>query len=372
MQKYNSRIYTAISIALLLIALIPFSADARGLVPCGGNGEPACEVCHLYNLAKNIIDFLLWSVATPLLVVALLAGGFFWLTSAGSEEKISRGKNILFSAVVGFAIAFGAWVIINTILDTLAFQNPFYDTPWTNTDFCAQSPIRSDSGTGVGGIGNIVDNGSPQSGLAIDQGIYRDGIEYTDNAYLQENLNEALSQQLAMTQAGFPPGYNQQIDAQYGTLIDAAAAKYGVDPATMRAIIQAESSGNPNAFHPDTDGQSSYGLSQIRPGTARLLDPSNAGLSNAEIAQHLYDPAYSIDMQAKYLSQLSQKYSDPIMIAAAYNGGPNANAPSVNCPGNTRWQCQWDDNAHTVPNTGYQVTRNYTSKVTSLATSLRR
>ncbi|OGF51792.1 hypothetical protein A2739_00785 [Candidatus Giovannonibacteria bacterium RIFCSPHIGHO2_01_FULL_43_100] len=115
------------------------------LVPCGSTKAPAdhpCQVCDLYTLAHNIIDLLLWGIATPLLVVALLAAGFFWLTSGGSEEKITKGRSILVSAVIGFVIAFGAWVIINTIMSTLAFKNPFDGSAWNNTGFCSQSPIK--------------------------------------------------------------------------------------------------------------------------------------------------------------------------------------------------------------------------------------
>src|SRR3990172_5109855 len=128
---------------ILLYFFIPALALAHisvptQLVPCTND----CNVCHLYDLAHNIIDLLLWGIATPLLIVALLAAGFFWLTAGGSEEKISKGRSILFSAVVGFIIAFGAWVIINTILSTLAFKNPFDGSAWSNTGFCSQSPIK--------------------------------------------------------------------------------------------------------------------------------------------------------------------------------------------------------------------------------------
>ena len=154
MQKANLTRYTAsnpIFWGIIFLALFyvfsPLSASAAigfngPLVPCGRAGMPPCEVCHLYALARNIIDLLLWGIATPLLIVALLAAGFFWLTAGGSEEKISKGRTILVSAVIGFVIAFGAWVIINTILSTLAFKNPFDGSAWSNTGFCSQSPIK--------------------------------------------------------------------------------------------------------------------------------------------------------------------------------------------------------------------------------------
>ncbi|MBI2023937.1 transglycosylase SLT domain-containing protein [Candidatus Giovannonibacteria bacterium] len=361
----------AVFLFVFVIFLFPFITSAHigvpdQLVPCGRAGQPPCQTCDLYILAHNIIDLLLWGIATPLLVVALIVAGAFWLTSGGSEDRVSKGRQILTSAVLGFILAFGAWIIINTILDTLAFKNPFYGGAWSDTSFCKKSPFDSTGSS----TGTITDGG--KTSLLIDEGAYVDGVD-TSGAYFQEQPNEALSQELAMTKPGYNPQYNSQIDAKYGAMIDAAAAKYGVDPALMRAIIQAESSGNPNATHLDKDGKSSYGLSQIRPDTVKQLDKTgNAGLTDMQIGQKLFDPAYSIDMQAKYLSQLSQKYSDPVKIAAAYNGGPGANDPSRDCPGMVKWQCQWDNSAHTVPNTGYQVTRNYTTKVTSLATSLRK
>ncbi|OGF93560.1 hypothetical protein A3G54_01295 [Candidatus Giovannonibacteria bacterium RIFCSPLOWO2_12_FULL_44_15] len=157
MRKINLTSYTAgspiiwgIIFLTLFYVFSPLPASAAigfngPLVPCGGTKPPAdhpCQVCDLYTLARNIIDLLLWGIATPLLIVALLAAGFFWLTAGGSEEKISKGRSILFSAVVGFIIAFGAWVIINTILSTLAFKNPFDGSAWSNTGFCSQSPIK--------------------------------------------------------------------------------------------------------------------------------------------------------------------------------------------------------------------------------------
>ena len=72
---------------------------------------------------------MLWDIATPLLVIALLVAGFFWLTSAGSEEKVSKGKSILFSAVIGFIIVFGAWLIVNTLLTTLGQTQIYAPSP---------------------------------------------------------------------------------------------------------------------------------------------------------------------------------------------------------------------------------------------------
>jgi soluble lytic murein transglycosylase-like protein len=95
----------------------------------------------------------------------------------------------------------------------------------------------------------------------------------------------------------------------YAAEIDAAAAKYNVDPALLRGLIRQESNFNPNAGSP----AGARGLTQLMPGTAAALgvDPSV--------------PAQAIEGGAKYLRQQLDKFgNDPAKALAAYNAGPGA------------------------------------------------
>ena len=146
-----------------------------------------------------------------------------------------------------------------------------------------------------------------------------------------------------------------------------------VDSNLVKAIIQAESSGNKNAIHLDKDGKMSYGLMQVRPDTAKRYDAELKGLSDAQIGEKLKDPDYNVKLGTAYLQDLASKYNGDLdKVIAAYNGGPGANKPSVDCPGSMRWQCQWDNTAQTIPNTGYKVTRNYVVKVNNYYSQLSR
>ena len=109
----------------------------------------------------------------------------------------------------------------------------------------------------------------------------------------------------AMGAAGSGPGAATPFAAE----IDAAARKYGVDPALLRGLIRQESNFNPNATSP----AGARGLTQLMPGTAAALgvDPSV--------------PGQAIEGGAKYLRQQLDKFGgDPTKALAAYNAGPGA------------------------------------------------
>ena len=148
----------------------------------------------------------------------------------------------------------------------------------------------------------------------------------------------------------------------YAASIQGAAAANGIPPARIQAIILAESSGNPSA----ESSKNAQGLMQILPSTARTLDPSLASASDQQIIQQLRNPDYNIKLGTAYYKQLLNKYGGPDLASASYNGGYLANRDSVNCPGLRRWQCPWDNNAQTVPNTGYKPTRDYVTTINDL------
>lgn len=55
------------------------------------------------------------SIGAILAAIMLMAGGLIWLTSGGSQEKVSKAKDIIIGSITGLALLFGSYVILNTI-----------------------------------------------------------------------------------------------------------------------------------------------------------------------------------------------------------------------------------------------------------------
>ncbi len=94
----------------------------------------------------------------------------------------------------------------------------------------------------------------------------------------------------------------------YNEFISTASSKYGIPESLIKAVIDVESSFNPNAG----SGAGAKGLMQLMDGTAAGLGVSNS-----------FDPAQNIDGGTKYLSYQLKRYDNNIKTAlAAYNAGP--------------------------------------------------
>jgi len=94
----------------------------------------------------------------------------------------------------------------------------------------------------------------------------------------------------------------------FAEMIQTVAARHGVDPVIVHAVIQAESNYEPRA----RSSKGARGLMQVLPSTARQFGGGN-----------LYDPLDNLDKGVRYLKGLLAEF-DLKQAIAAYNAGPAA------------------------------------------------
>ncbi len=124
-----------LSFIIISALLFPFSVSdgflSGQIVPCGRAGQDPCTLCHVFELANNVVQFLL-QFALVVAPIFILFGGIMILISAGSPDKVSLGKKIITSAVIGVIIALGAWAILGTLFNALIGGSGF---PWPWNEF---------------------------------------------------------------------------------------------------------------------------------------------------------------------------------------------------------------------------------------------
>jgi len=122
-------IFSAVFIILVLISpTIGLAAETGGGPDTGGRPSSSGESELPNPLGKgltdpravvgNIIKALLGIVGSLALAVFIF-GGFMWVTSAGNEEKVKKGKDMLMWAAFGLAVIFASYALVTFVIDAL-------------------------------------------------------------------------------------------------------------------------------------------------------------------------------------------------------------------------------------------------------------
>ncbi|MFA5359902.1 MAG: hypothetical protein WC349_03015 [Patescibacteria group bacterium] len=116
-------------ISLLLINIFSIgilTANAAGLLPAESNKPANCTSTNcggytlndMANVAITVSQFILGIVGS-LALLAFVAGGLMMMLSAGNPEWVTRGKQTLIGAVIGLAIVFTSYAIIQLVFTAL-------------------------------------------------------------------------------------------------------------------------------------------------------------------------------------------------------------------------------------------------------------
>jgi len=76
----------------------------QGIVPCGTSyAKHACTVCDFFVLLQNIINFFL-ALMIPLTTIAAVYIAFLFMTSGGSQTRVTLARQTLWYAIIGLAV----------------------------------------------------------------------------------------------------------------------------------------------------------------------------------------------------------------------------------------------------------------------------
>jgi hypothetical protein len=119
---------TILSVIVFGILAIAPAVLAEGVLPAEhGTGETACASpngCGNYSLndiitfGVNVSQWILGIVGSVALLF-FVYGGFVFILSGGNEERVKLGKKILIGSVIGLAIVFTSYLIIQFSMSLL-------------------------------------------------------------------------------------------------------------------------------------------------------------------------------------------------------------------------------------------------------------
>lgn len=346
--------------SFIFIAVFGFLVAADGaqaaLVTCGRQSGTAaeqvpCTACDIFVLAKNVIDFIMLKLAPAVATLIFLWAGFLIILGGADPGQVKRGKEIFWLAVKGLFIIFGAWLVANTLIKSLAVNDVAKE--WYKIE--CKAPV-------------IVPPAVPPP---ISPKGTCTGIQCSDS-----NLNVCGDDASASCSQNAVNYWNAEI--QRGAQGKQICG--GIDTVAMvKAIISQESGGNTSA----TSGKGSYGIVQLKPDTANQF---KSGCTTDNIDTNwLTNPrnvAASVCIAVNYMKSLAGPCGcDVRQIAAGYNGGGGSQGAcdlSQSCAscsicgaGQTRrWECLWDgpDGGHKTCNVdrangSFNETRKYAPKV---------
>jgi len=114
-EKGKNTITSALVGLALGIAAPSFLKELSIILKWGGATTPeVAAALTLTQIAMNVLNFLLAAVGI-LSILMMVLGGVMYLSSAGNEDLIDRGKEITKNALIGIIISFSAMVLVRQI-----------------------------------------------------------------------------------------------------------------------------------------------------------------------------------------------------------------------------------------------------------------
>ncbi len=106
-----------------------------------------CTTCDALVLGKNISDFILFYLVPAISALFFIYAGFLILLGGGITTQVAKGRAVFETTVKGLLIIFLAWMIVNTVLRTVAGDENIAENWWKLE--CRET-ITTSNGSGGG------------------------------------------------------------------------------------------------------------------------------------------------------------------------------------------------------------------------------
>lgn len=123
MKKISVALIITLSFFLFTFAL-PSNAAliSPELIKECDKGVENCGLTEMISIIANGMDWIL-SIIGAITLIMFIYGGFTFLISAGNEENVKKGRDILQGAVVGLIIVFSSYMLISFVLTSMGYDS---------------------------------------------------------------------------------------------------------------------------------------------------------------------------------------------------------------------------------------------------------
>ncbi len=92
--------------------------ESTYLIPQCARTTGSCSICDILVFFGKIGEVILRFLSS-IVILMVVIGGVFWISSAGNSERVDRGKQIMLGALMGSVMVFLGFVIVNLTMIAL-------------------------------------------------------------------------------------------------------------------------------------------------------------------------------------------------------------------------------------------------------------
>ena len=108
---------------ICIIILPAIAADPSGLLEETGLTKAAQEAgLERQDTPASFIGIILGALAylaSTLLLILIIYGGYMWMTAGGNEEKVRQGQKYVIWAILGYLVIGISYILVNFIINIL-------------------------------------------------------------------------------------------------------------------------------------------------------------------------------------------------------------------------------------------------------------